>query len=229
MLAEVDSVEITILADAFSDITLPGGHCVDRLALGNAPRTAAPWFEGNDLIDWPTAEPGFSAYVTVRRGRWTGRILYDAGATLTGVRENMSRLDLSPRDVSVIALSHGHFDHIAGMSALVESIGRSQLPVIVHPDFWSRRRLSFPGLDPVELPTPSRRAYSEAGLEMIETEAPSVLLENCVLITCEVERTTSLEQLETRSTSVGARISGPPTRRFVTTRRWSSAFGIEAW
>jgi 7,8-dihydropterin-6-yl-methyl-4-(beta-D-ribofuranosyl)aminobenzene 5'-phosphate synthase len=193
VLAEVDSVEITILADAFSDITLPGGHCVDRLPLGDAPRRSASWFEGDDLIDWPTAEPGFSALVTVKRDNWTGRILYDAGATLTGVRENMSRLDVSPGDVSVIALSHGHFDHTAGMSALVEAIGRSELPVIVHPDFWSRRRLAFPGREPVELPTPSRRAYREAGLELIETRTPSFLLEDAVLITGEVERAMSLE------------------------------------
>jgi len=29
-------------------------------------------------------------------------------------------------------------------------LGRVNMPVLIHPEFWSRRRLAFPGRTPVE-------------------------------------------------------------------------------
>jgi len=66
--------------------------------------------------------------------------------------ENMRRLELDPGDIETIVLSHGHFDHTTGMDGLIRALGRTSLPVLIHPEFWSRRRLVFPrpraGRDP---------------------------------------------------------------------------------
>ena len=35
----------------------------------------------------------------------------------------MRRLDISARDIDIIVLSHGHWDHTTGMDGLVESCG----------------------------------------------------------------------------------------------------------
>jgi 7,8-dihydropterin-6-yl-methyl-4-(beta-D-ribofuranosyl)aminobenzene 5'-phosphate synthase len=59
---------------------------------------------------------------------------------------NMRRLGIAPADVEVIVLSHGHWDHVTGMEGLVRALGRTQLPVMIHPEFWYRRRVRFPGL-----------------------------------------------------------------------------------
>jgi 7,8-dihydropterin-6-yl-methyl-4-(beta-D-ribofuranosyl)aminobenzene 5'-phosphate synthase len=90
-------------------------------------------------------------------------------------------------------LSHGHSDHTTGLDGFIRAVGRRSLPVLIHPDFWNRRRLMIPGRDPVELPTTSRRALEGAGFTIIEERQPSFLLNGSVLITGEVDRTSGFE------------------------------------
>jgi 7,8-dihydropterin-6-yl-methyl-4-(beta-D-ribofuranosyl)aminobenzene 5'-phosphate synthase len=106
----------------------------------------------------------------------------------------MRRLDLSPGDIDIIVLSHGHWDHVTGMDGLVRRIGRASMPVLIHPQFWTRRRLAFPGRDPVELPTTSKGALLGAGFEIVEQRQPSFLLDGSLLVTGEVDRTTEFER-----------------------------------
>jgi hypothetical protein len=51
----------------------------------------------------------------------------------------------------------------------------------------------LPGRDPLEIPTTSRRALTEAGFEIIEEQQPSFLFDRSVLVTGEVPRTTGYE------------------------------------
>jgi 7,8-dihydropterin-6-yl-methyl-4-(beta-D-ribofuranosyl)aminobenzene 5'-phosphate synthase len=105
----------------------------------------------------------------------------------------MRRLGISPAEVEVIVLSHGHWDHVTGMEGLVRELGPTHLPVMIHPEFWSRRRIRFPGLEPAELPATSRSALQEMGFSIVEQRQPSFLLDESVLITGEVDRTTAFE------------------------------------
>ena len=106
----------------------------------------------------------------------------------------MRRLELSPRDVEAVVLSHGHFDHVGGMDGLVRELGPANLPVVIHPEAWSRRRLALPGREPVEIAAPSRSALEGAGFEVIEQRDPSFLFDRSLLVTGEVDRTTEFEQ-----------------------------------
>jgi len=72
-------------------------------------------------------------------------------------------------------------------------LGRTSLPVMIHPEFWNRRRITFPGLEPAELPATSRGALEEMGFAIVEERQPSFLLDGAVLITGEVDRTTAFE------------------------------------
>jgi 7,8-dihydropterin-6-yl-methyl-4-(beta-D-ribofuranosyl)aminobenzene 5'-phosphate synthase len=139
------------------------------------------------------AEPGFSALVRVEKGGRERTLLFDTGVSPDGVVENVRRLDLSLGDVEMIVLSHGHWDHVTGMDGIARALGRSQLPVLIHPEFWSRRRISFPGGSPGELPVTSRSALEGAGFEIVEDRQPSFLLDGSVLITGEIDRTTPFE------------------------------------
>jgi len=109
------------------------------------------------------------------------------------VVENMRRLEILPGDIETIVLSHGHWDHVAGMEGIARELGRRNLPVLIHPDFWRRRRIAIPGLDPAELPATSRSALEGAGFEIVEERQPSFLLDSSVLVTGEVDRTTPFE------------------------------------
>ena len=79
------------------------------------------------LPDALIAEPGFSALVRVTTGGRERTILFDAGVTPMGVVENMRRLGLSAREVETIVLSHGHWDHVAGMEGIAKELGRASL------------------------------------------------------------------------------------------------------
>jgi 7,8-dihydropterin-6-yl-methyl-4-(beta-D-ribofuranosyl)aminobenzene 5'-phosphate synthase len=66
--------------------------------------------------------------------------------------------------------------------------------MVVHPHVWTRRRLAIPGQEAQELPTLSARALATEGYQVIERRQPSLLLDNSVLITGEIDRTTEFER-----------------------------------
>ena len=148
-----DGVEITILVDNVTDALLVDQEAVTRVnwpkaLLGALPRSTARVSPVSGVPDALIAEPGFSALVRVEKGGRTRTLLFDTGVSPNGMVENMRRLGIAASDVEVIVLSHGHWDHVTGMEGLVRELGRTKLPVMIHPEFWARRRLRFPGLEP---------------------------------------------------------------------------------
>jgi 7,8-dihydropterin-6-yl-methyl-4-(beta-D-ribofuranosyl)aminobenzene 5'-phosphate synthase len=143
-------------------------------------------------LDFLRAEHGYSALVDVYRGGRMHRVLYDTGVSPFGLVENLDRLGISPDTFQAIVLSHGHFDHVAGMHGLIKRLAARNLPVLLHPDFWTRRRIASPDRF-VDLPTPSRAAIEDAGFALIEDRQPSFLLGGMLLVTGEVPRRTAFE------------------------------------
>ncbi|HEY4603624.1 MAG TPA: MBL fold metallo-hydrolase [Blastococcus sp.] len=175
--------------DNVFDGLLDGGQGVVRAPLTSG-MVAAPQFESGRTTTGLRAEHGFSALVTVRRGSTTTTLLFDTGISPDGMTDNADRLGIDLREVQGLVLSHGHFDHTGGLATLA---ARHALPMTVHPLAWTRRRLAIPGAEAVELPTLSRRALESEGFEVIERRQPSLLVDGCVLITGEVDRTTDFE------------------------------------
>ena len=197
-LQAVDRVEVTVLVDNVTDPLLVDQRMVARLnwpkaLLGGLPRARARVSPDTGVPDALIAEPGFSALVRFEKDGRDRVLLFDTGVSPNGMVENMRRLGISAADVEVIVLSHGHWDHVTGMEGLVRELGRTRLPVMIHPEFWNRRRISFPGLEPAELPATSRLALEEMGFAIVEERQPSFLLDGSVLITGEVDRTTEFE------------------------------------
>jgi hypothetical protein len=114
--------------------------------------------------------------------------------TPDGCAENLVRLGQDPAGIEAIVCSHGHFDHTTGLSGLVGRLGPASLSVLIHPEFWNRRRLAIPGGEPFELPTTSRRALEGVGFDIIGRRQPSFLFDRSVLITGEVDRVTGFEK-----------------------------------
>ena len=179
----VDALTVTTLVDNVSDILLTDDGPARR-----APFALAT--TGNVL----RAEHGFSALVTITKGARTTRVLFDAGITPDGMVENMRRLEIAPGDIDIVVLSHGHWDHTTGMHGLAAALGRAELPVMIHPEFWTRRRIAIEGREPLELPATSRGALEGAGFEIVEREQPSFLLDGSLLVTGEIDRTTGFER-----------------------------------
>jgi 7,8-dihydropterin-6-yl-methyl-4-(beta-D-ribofuranosyl)aminobenzene 5'-phosphate synthase len=195
-LEPVDRVRVTILMDNVTDPLIPDEGPVTRRSWPKALAQDAPKVRAQFAAEVPDpliAEAGFSALIRVERNGRERTLLFDTGVSPTGMAENMRRLGLSLQDVEVIVLSHGHWDHVTGMEGVAKALGRAKLPVLLHPEFWSRRRITFPGLDPAELPATSRSALEDAGFDIVEERRPSFLLDGSVLITGEVDRTTDFE------------------------------------
>jgi 7,8-dihydropterin-6-yl-methyl-4-(beta-D-ribofuranosyl)aminobenzene 5'-phosphate synthase len=194
-LQTVDAVKILVLADNLFDALLPDQGPAKRPKFGaSTPRVLAPLMEGGNTIEGMLAQHGFSALVSLTQNGHEHHILFDTGATPNGMIENMQRLDLTPKDIETVVLSHGHFDHTTGLDGLVRTLGRANLPLLIHPEFWNRRRLVIPGSDPFELPTTSKSALAGVGFEIIEERQPSFLLDGTLLVTGEVDRTTEFEK-----------------------------------
>lgn len=192
-LEPVDSVRITSLVDNTADTTAPSAGPARRTGWGTGTLEARTMVGGRTSVPL-VAEHGFSALVDVTRGKTTHRILFDTGVSPNGMIENMRRLEVDPTTIEVIVLSHGHYDHTAGLHGLIDVLGPPNMPVYLHPEFWNRRRVVIEGRDPREMPTTSRRALQDAGFDIIEQAQPSFLLGGSVLVTGEIDRTAAFEQ-----------------------------------
>jgi 7,8-dihydropterin-6-yl-methyl-4-(beta-D-ribofuranosyl)aminobenzene 5'-phosphate synthase len=192
-LEPVDSVTVTTLMDNVTDNFMPDQGPAHRPPLGSGGRRRVALMEGGLAPEALVAEHGFSVLVTITKGDGQHRILFDAGVSPDGVTENMRRLDIDPAAIEVIVCSHGHFDHTTGLDGLIRRLGRVNLPVLIHPHFWRQRRVAIPGREPLEIPTTSRRALTDAGFDVVEEGHPSFLFERSVLVTGEVPRTTGYE------------------------------------
>jgi len=105
-------------------------------------------------------EHGFACLLQTSAGRW----LFDTGSGET-LLANLAALDLDPRNLDGIILSHGHYDHCGGLLTLLRQTGPRRVyahPGIFSTRFWSgqheQRDISLPF---------SRHELEAAGAEFV--------------------------------------------------------------
>ena len=183
-LREVDKVEILTVLDNTIDMLMAGTPQAKRFPLPPDALTR------ESLV----AEHGFAALVTVSSSNTSESLLFDAGLSKNGLTHNIDVLEVRPKELHTIVLSHGHADHIQGLMGLVERLGERKMPLLLHPDAFLERKVVFPDGHELRLPPPDRRVLSHEGIEFIEERGPSYLLGSLVLVTGESHRATSFEQ-----------------------------------
>lgn len=192
-LEPVDEVVITTLVDNSYDALLPDAGPARRAGFGRPPKVAAPQMVQGETVAGLVAEHGFAALVTTRRGDRTHTLLFDTGVSPNGLADNMERLGITAADIEALVLSHNHFDHAGGLLGLARLRRRAGLPITVHPDVWTARRVAVPGAPEFRMPTLSRRSLEDEGFTVVERRQPSLVLDGSVLVTGEVDRTTDYE------------------------------------
>lgn len=106
---QTGGVEITVLVDNRADLLVKSTDSVQR-------------FTDEPLL----AEHGFAALIDLKEAGV--RILWDAGISPDTLLENARRMEIDLAAVDKIALSHGHGDHYASMTSVIQRITKPPEP-----------------------------------------------------------------------------------------------------
>jgi 7,8-dihydropterin-6-yl-methyl-4-(beta-D-ribofuranosyl)aminobenzene 5'-phosphate synthase len=68
------------------------------------------------------------------------------------------------------------------------------LPLVIHPEAWRERKVVLPTGAEIRLPPPSRADLEAEGLELVEERGQTLLLDDTVLVSGQVERVTEFER-----------------------------------
>ena len=182
-LRPVARAEVTIVVDNFVDVLMASSDGVHR-------------YNATDLgsRDQLVAEHGFSALVTIEADGSRRSVLYDGGLTPSALARNLDILQVPVTELRALVVSHGHADHHGGLEALFKRHGRRRLPLLIHPEAWRERKVVFPTGNELQLPAPSRHDLEAEGVELIEERGQTLLLDSAILVSGQVQRTSSFEQ-----------------------------------
>lgn len=156
--------------------------------------------DGNVQMMGVIGEAGFAALVKVGYDDSSEfQFLFDtAGGTPTlehnvGVMKKRFDLDLS--EIELIVLSHGHWDHVAGVLKVLELVGKP-VPLLCHPDALLHKIFTSEDGKRHEIGIHPYYQASDLGskTEIIATKEPYTIAEG-IVTTGEVPRTNSFEKL----------------------------------
>ena len=186
MLKQVDRVEVLTLMDNYVDVLLGDTKVVRRAAHSR---------DGQILRDTLVGEHGLSLVVTVYEGMKKHTLLFDTGYSTIGVPHNIEHLGLDLKKVEAIVLSHGHMDHLGCLYLLLEKMPKP-MPVLVHPyAFTTPRYVMRKDGERDRLPLVlDREEIKKRGGRAVETPKPTLICEDMIMVSGEVERTTSFEK-----------------------------------
>lgn len=186
-LLEVDEVKITIIMDNTIDAFMTGNEIVHRFNMSKGPLIA------DDGFSTLLGEHGFSAMIQVKCGKKQATVLLDTGMSPNGILHNAGTMGINLNDIQAIILSHGHVDHTMGLPSLIDKLDSPQIPLICHPDALLDRKLIMPGGYEVNVSAPKLTASQQKKTAMVNKTDPTLLVDNMVLVSGEITRTTDFE------------------------------------
>jgi len=187
----VDSVEIITLVDNVIEVARNKLHDnVVPLYQWVSTKDSSP----NHIF----AGHGLSTLIRTKSGDRTFEILYDTGPSGDILLHNVRAMGLNLSSTDAIVISHGHWDHIGGLTAILAEIGHPRTPVYLHPRMFVKRRIATKteqGERVRELPSVcSISDIKEAGGNPIVTTEPALIAGSTVLRSGEIPRQTEYEK-----------------------------------
>lgn len=135
------------------------------------------------------AEHGLSLLIEVPEGLF----LFDTGQSDV-VIHNLSLLSVRPADLTGVIISHGHYDHTGGLTAIL-SHAKKSMPVYIHQAaFTARYSQSDEQCRFIGIPY-SRELLTQLGADFHYVDAPLELTPN-LWISGSIPRTPAYEQLD---------------------------------
>ncbi len=185
LLREVDKVEVVSLVDNSIDFL----STVSHKQVQSFWQTTKPRLGHSEM---PVAEHGFSMLIRVFSGGKSESLLFDTGGSPRVIIDNSMIMGLNLSEVGFVILSHGHYDHFGGLLSVVEAVGKTGLPLIVHEDmFKARGTASRDGTIRKYPDFPTQTQLKST--QLIFTKQPSLVANGQVCVTGEIPRGTSFE------------------------------------
>lgn len=179
----IENISLTVLVDNKANLIVESSDHIQ-------------YFSDKPLL----AEHGFS--VLVQPGGSGETILWDAGVSEVALIENMRRMGLDFGAITKIALSHGHYDHYAAMTAILDEmklspeskewtggvseadlaawLHKDKIPIIAHPAaFRERWGKKDDGTLVGPFTPPPEDRWKAAGAQIIHSEGPYELAPGC--------------------------------------------------
>jgi len=190
---EIEKISITIVMDNSTDLLLKNSAHASRTPL---------ILENKLNLPPPVAEHGFSALVCITTmDNIQNQYLFDAGVTENGVIHNADLFGLDFSNIDGIILSHGHFDHFAGLVNILKRLSSqrssSLVDVFVHPDAFLKRWLILPDGKKARMPSLNENLLKSLGASIHKSDR-TVLLPNekspSLLMTGQIPRKTHFEK-----------------------------------
>ena len=124
----------------------------------------------------------------------TKTVLFDAGPDKDLVVDNAKRMQIDLTQIDAVVLSHGHFDHYAGLISVLDAVGKKDLLVYVHPELFAPRAFDegTGTLYPCSYNLTQEEVEKHGG-KVIASQDPLVIFQDHLLISGEVERVTAYE------------------------------------
>ncbi len=194
MLKPIDQCDVNVLVDNIMDIlsTAPDsvtGHVPNILKAG------ATELSGKCLC---CAHWGLSLVITANHGADSHTLLFDSGPEGKTVERNGNRLGIDFSKIDAAMFSHGHWDHVGGMTSALRLINEAKsgekIPVHVNDDMFVLRGMKLPDgrIIPFE-ELPDKSELEELGADIVSRTEEHTLLGDTFYISGEIPRVTPYE------------------------------------
>jgi 7,8-dihydropterin-6-yl-methyl-4-(beta-D-ribofuranosyl)aminobenzene 5'-phosphate synthase len=188
----LDRLRVDVLIDNVSDsYSTKPAHVAHEFE--NVIDAGASELSGSTLC---CAQLGLSLMLTGWSGGVRHKLLFDAGVEGPILLRNCRNLGVRLDDVEAIAISHGHWDHMGALTAVLDEIsgGGRRIPCHVNPGMFVERgaRLADGRIAPFE-PVPSLAELTGHGAEVVNDEEGRGLLDGFFSYSGEIPRVTSFE------------------------------------
>jgi 7,8-dihydropterin-6-yl-methyl-4-(beta-D-ribofuranosyl)aminobenzene 5'-phosphate synthase len=192
-LIPLDSLSVDVITDDVSDNYVSKTlFAVSEFA--NIVRAGATVLSGEALL---CANLGFGCRLVANAGAVRHTLLFDTGPEGAIFTRNCANLGIALGEVEAIAVSHGHWDHMAALPATLDAIRDrgGKAAVHVNPGMFNERaiRLGSGTIVPAaKVPSPAE--IEALGGNVVNDPAARLLLDGCFYLSGEIPRLSAFEK-----------------------------------
>jgi 7,8-dihydropterin-6-yl-methyl-4-(beta-D-ribofuranosyl)aminobenzene 5'-phosphate synthase len=193
-LQQLDKLVVDVLVDNVTD-SYSSKQSFIRSEFQNVADAGARELSGTTLC---CAQLGLSLLLTGYADGKVHKLLFDAGPEGAMFVRNCKNLGIALDEVEEIAITHGHWDHMGGLTAALDEItggGTRKVRCHVNQDMFLERgaKLSDGRIVPFEV-VPSPQILSQHGAIVINDPHERTLLDDFFYVSGQIPRVTSFEK-----------------------------------